>query len=543
MYTTYFGFKQIPFDTKLNPGEFFYGLSARTIGLALTKAIQDHCAAMFLCGDSGVGKTALIRKLAQDLNRTQRFLFPAREGSRIEPILDCLIEGLGLDFRGRAPRQKIEFLRRNLANSDKIAANRTLVIDDAHELSSATIDYLLGVVRDRAGEVPSIQLLFAGSPALKSRVSESWSSRNNGVATAWYHLEGLTDEEVRTFIDRRLELAGYRGGPLFSDRAIQRIIEYSDGNIAKVSVLCGFSLLNASLENLKVVTDKIVEEAAVHCLLNEHPATSDAAAPACRDDATLPSPAVIRDRWIGSELAARYEELGIPRPDSESGNETNPETSGCTRSGPPVRSWHTGFPLMAKYASVVLSAALLLLIIVSNAYSFNTARQAGNPNSDPAATDRTPAADSESARHIPAGLPGEQNEAPGNSADSKIQAMLFKAQGQIAAQRLFAPAGDNALDTYKEIGRLVERQLQTLNDMVRIKQLYQRWGLEAEIQGDWVSAERFYRKAFKLSPQDEELTMAIERVRNQPAGTDSSSLETKRRDLQRTGKHGSDSEA
>lgn len=530
MYTTYFGFKQIPFDTKLNPREFYCGLSARTNELALIKAIQNHCGAMFLWGDSGVGKTALLRKLAHDLSQTHQFLFPTREGSRIEPIMDCLIEGLGLDFCGQAPGRKFEFLREKLANSEKIVANRILVIDDAHELPSATIGDLLGLVQDRAGDVSPIQLLFAGSPALKSRANEPWSRKINVDAMCWRHLEGLTGDEVRSFINQRLELAGYHGEPLFSARAITRIIDYSEGNIAKVSVLCGFSLLNASLENLKVVSDEIVEEEAVHCLLNNNQVTSDRTVLACREGATLPLPGGIRDQLIRDDVTARYEELGIPRPDSGTGNDIGLETFRFTRHESPVRDWITRFSLTAKYGAIVLSATLLVLIIVSDGYSFYMTPRVGISNSDPATTETSPVIDRESALHATAWLPPDQNEHSGSSGDGKIQAMLFKAQDQIAAQRLFAPVGDNALDTYQEIAGLVERQLQTLNDMVQIKQLYQRWGLEAEIQGDWESAEKFYQKAYKLSPHDQELTTAIERVRNQQAGTDSSSVETKHHD-------------
>ncbi|MGH8550438.1 MAG: AAA family ATPase [Methylococcales bacterium] len=531
MYTTYFGFKQIPFDPKLNPSEFYDGLSARINELALIEAIENHCRVMFLWGDPGVGKTALLRKLASDLSRTRQFLFPAREGSRIDPIMDCLFEGLGVDLRVRAPRQKLEILRKRLANSEEPASNRVLVIDDAHELPTATIEDLLGLVQDQAGDVPAIQLLLAGSPALKSRANESWSKHSDVSAICWCHLEGLTGEEVRSFIHQRLELAGYHGEPLFSDRAISRIIDYSEGSIAKVGVLCGFSLLNASLENLKVVTEEIVEEEAVHCLLNIDRVTDDRTVPAGREGATLPSPGGFRDQLIGDGVTARYEELGIPRPDTGTRNETGLETLRVTRPEAPPRGWMTRFSCLARYGTIVLSAMLLVLIIVGDGYSFYTTPIAGIPESNPIRFETSPASDRESAQRDTALLPPDQNENPGNSADVKIQAMLFKAQDQVADQRLFTPAGDNALDTYKEIASLVERQLQTLNDMVQIKQLYQRWGLEAEIQGDWLSAEKFYQKAFKLSPHDKELTAAIERVRNHQVGTDSSNVETRVHEL------------
>lgn len=528
MYTSYFGFKEIPFNTLSNPDEFFFSLSARNCETAVIKAIRNHCAAMFLWGDPGVGKSALLRRLAHDLIRTHRFIFPAREGPRIEPVLDCLARLFDLELAGRAPTQKLELLRQKLADSEKIAASQILVIDDAHELPAASVGALLGLAQNRTGRIPRIQLLFAGSPALKSRTYESLQGKINLAKTYWHPIENLTDEEVHRFINQRIEIAGYHGKPLFSDRAVDRIIAYSAGNIGKVSVLCGFSLLNASLENRKMVTDEIVEEEAGHCLLNRDRLPDEITVPLVRENTSPKSHGGFHPGSFRGDIAARYEELGIPRPDIESRDLGDPETRDSERDGTPNSDGKNRYLTSARHARFFWSAMLLVSMLGSDGHSNSPAPRTRVSDSNRVTAEALVATRGEALTQDSTGFPLDPNAHSGILADIEIRERLLKAQEQIMAQRLIAPAGDSALDTYQEIAVLVKKQLQTLDGMVRIKQIYRRLALEAEIQGDWVTAEKFYAKAFKLSPHDGLLETAIARVRNQRLEAGTSRIRTGR---------------
>ena len=526
MYATYFGFKQIPFNTQLHPADFFYGVSARTNELALIQAIRNQSRVMFLCGDPGVGKTALLRKLAQDLSRAHRFLFPKREGSRIEQIVDCLADAVGLNPGPLTLRQKFEKLREIFTDSDRLPANPVLVIDDADELSPAAMDQLSVLTRIHKSGASALQIVFAGCVALRARIEESGLGNIDSTETFWYHLKGLTDQEVRCFIQQRLDRSGYRGGPLFSDRAIERITEYSEGNFAKVGVLCGFSLLSASIDNQKSVSEKIVVEEASRCLFNAEHNTVDETTFAFRDEVTQQSRNNQPDHLIMEDVVTkRYLELGIPKPYLGIGNGGHSDSPECGGFRTRLRSWIDGFGAAGRYAYISLFGILLISVMLRSAdlSSWNGPFDAEMVNSE------------QSTEDLPASIGdgiSSKEERSADARDAAIQSMLRKAEAQIAAQRFFAPEGDNALETYQEIGVLIERQMKTLNKMLQIKHSYQRWGREAELRGDWPGAEKFYTKAFGLSPYEKDLSVSIERIRDQwSSGAESTPIKADHPDL------------
>ncbi|MGR9107737.1 MAG: ExeA family protein [Gammaproteobacteria bacterium] len=314
MYTSYFGFKQMPFDSRvLLPHEFFYGESARENERALSAAILDRCAAMFLCGEAGVGKTALLRQLAYDLRQSHRFFFPKRDGDRLEPIMDCVLEAFGSNPHGKSLPRKLEILSRMRSDSRYTSGNRVLVIDDAHELTSDGIAELLESVWSEASQAPLFQLVFAGLPALKLSMDRDALPNYALDEASWYRLESLTEVESRQFIEQRLELAAYRGEPLFSDRAIKLIFDFSNGNPREISLLCGFSLMAACQEHLKIVTDDIVEEESCHCFSNQSKSGVDASGRASIEDSTQPEP---DDVWMQpgrQNVAGRSRKAAIDR--------------------------------------------------------------------------------------------------------------------------------------------------------------------------------------------------------------------------------------
>jgi hypothetical protein len=76
-----------------------------------------------------------------------------------------------------------------------------------------------------------------------------------------YHLEPLSFDETKTYIENRLRIAGARG-PIFSDKAIKEVYLRSMGVPRLINILCDNALLNGFAEGKKVVDKKSVKEAA-----------------------------------------------------------------------------------------------------------------------------------------------------------------------------------------------------------------------------------------------------------------------------------------
>src|SRR6185437_7160271 len=67
---------------------------------------------------------------------------------------------------------------------------------------------------------------------------------------ATYHLGPMDLSETRSYIEHRLNTAGWRGDPSFDENAFASIYEYTDGIPRKINALCDRLLLMGCLEQL-----------------------------------------------------------------------------------------------------------------------------------------------------------------------------------------------------------------------------------------------------------------------------------------------------
>ncbi len=95
----------------------------------------------------------------------------------------------------------------------------------------------------------------------------------------------------------------------------------------------------------------------------------------------------------------------------------------------------------------------------------------------------------------------------------RVAELLARADKQKAAKQLTTPAGDNAVETYRELLRIAPRHAKALAGLQDIKGQYRQLGDAAQQGGEWAKAQGHYEKALKIDPQDETLTAALQQVK------------------------------
>jgi serine/threonine-protein kinase len=95
----------------------------------------------------------------------------------------------------------------------------------------------------------------------------------------------------------------------------------------------------------------------------------------------------------------------------------------------------------------------------------------------------------------------------------QVADLLAQAQKQKAAQRLIAPKGNNALETYREVLRITPDHAEATSGLQEIKDQSRQLGAAAEQRGEWAKAQGHYEGALKIDPQDEALKTALQQVK------------------------------
>jgi general secretion pathway protein A len=88
-----------------------------------------------------------------------------------------------------------------------------------------------------------LQIVLMGQPELRDRLNNPRLRQLRQRITVRYHLAPLRRNEVSSYIQHRLEVSGAKGTPYFTQFALWRVFNYSQGIPRLVNAICDKALL------------------------------------------------------------------------------------------------------------------------------------------------------------------------------------------------------------------------------------------------------------------------------------------------------------
>lgn len=272
MLASEFGFDHEPFKLTPDPKFLYTSPDQLESYSRLFSGIHARKGLFLLTGESGTGKTLLLRRMVDDLAASgcRVFFFCNPVASFDELISECCEQaGLGGGLAGSVPRGSA--FTKFVAKSGEIA---TLLLDEAHGLSDKVLKNLVqfSTLEKNGGHL--LQIVLSGQPALESRIK---SLGLKSAPAERVKLHPLSEREVGPFVTQQLRIAGCNDDQLFSDEAITQVARYSEGIPARINSLCGIALLIASLESHSRVSAEMIDQAAEERELDRPTTDSDVA--------------------------------------------------------------------------------------------------------------------------------------------------------------------------------------------------------------------------------------------------------------------------
>jgi type II secretory pathway predicted ATPase ExeA len=111
-----------------------------------------------------------------------------------------------------------------------------------------------------------LSLLLIGQPLLRRTLSLQLHEALRQRIAVHYHLEGLTREELDSYLAQQLKAAG-SSQPLFEDTATQALYQATKGILRKVNKLAVAALQLAAARKSSLVNEAILLDAATEALL------------------------------------------------------------------------------------------------------------------------------------------------------------------------------------------------------------------------------------------------------------------------------------
>ncbi len=270
MYKAFFGLKANPFNVNPDPRFLFVTQHTREALACLAYGIQSRKGFMLLTGEVGTGKTTILHKLLEWL-RTQRVSSAFIFNPRLEVIefFDFMCADFGIPCRTKDKSQFLLKLNHWLLERYRAREAAVLIVDEAQNLSFEMLEEIRLLTNFETSTEKLLQIVLSGQPELENKLKEPELRQLRQRITLRCRTHVLTGDETSAYIEQRLKIAGSDGAQIFSPEAVQTIAKYSRGIPRVINLLCEHSLINAFVDQKKIIPAEVVEEVAREFELNE----------------------------------------------------------------------------------------------------------------------------------------------------------------------------------------------------------------------------------------------------------------------------------
>jgi len=258
MYNTFFQLKSNPFSQAQPLSSVFLPTSHRLALELLRKEINKSSGIFILRGALGVGKSCLIKALVESFSDKNN-----------EVVFNHLNPASRLQLSASEHNQLImqSFSDSCPLKTEKKQAT-VFILDNANKFSASFLKSILNKAAEHNNSQPT-SLILTGPLDLKLQIKNLKLNKQTSQLIKSLSLNPFNKEEIADYINYRLSCSGYSNNSLFTDEAVQSVVELSKGIPWLINTICGVCLFQASLDEQAVIEKETVKTATEFCFLAE----------------------------------------------------------------------------------------------------------------------------------------------------------------------------------------------------------------------------------------------------------------------------------
>lgn len=247
-------------------GFLYHGAAYREAYLSLLDYLHRRCGIAVLSGETGTGKTTLLRHLwaAYEADPTVQCLFFAYPAVTWGDLVGFLCEDLQVEgTAGSETSRKLDLLLHFLHTKAQQRETVVLLLDDAHQLSEEVLVQLPRLGGAVAGHSSLVPIVLSGrSPLLEVKLRRPELAPLRRLVSMRCRLEPLPPAESLAFLHAYLTAGAHVGGPTARPDTLQLIVRYAGGVPATLVALCDEARELARPSSQRVISAELVQRAA-----------------------------------------------------------------------------------------------------------------------------------------------------------------------------------------------------------------------------------------------------------------------------------------
>lgn len=220
-----------------------------------------------LTGGVGCGKTTIVRSWTTALNASlYQVVYSCISNLSAFEFYQNLARELGLE-PARYKSKNFRLIQDEILRlSTEKKKTPVIIIDEANYIRNATLNELRLLFNFDMDSSDRAIILLTGLPSLNSAFSLSVNEPLKQRLIMNYNLEGLSKEEGRYYIGKKLTSAKCNQ-KIFDDAAIEAVLNVADGTPRIVDKLCYKCLLIGDAEKADIITSEVAMRAIQDCEL------------------------------------------------------------------------------------------------------------------------------------------------------------------------------------------------------------------------------------------------------------------------------------
>jgi type II secretory pathway predicted ATPase ExeA len=269
VYDAHFGFTESPFGLTPDPQFFYFNAAYREAFKSLADGLEARKGVIVVTGESGTGKTTLLRKLMSGLEPKFRTAYLFNPLVSFTDLLRLILTDLALEDSLQNKSEMIGRLNEYLLEQHKDGHIVALLIDEAQDLSAEMLEELGLLTNLENDKEKLLQIALIGQPELERKLDDSGLRELNQRVALRCRLSPLAANEVGLYIESRLQAVAQCTHSFFDREAVERIARYSNGIPRLINIICDNVLLMAYAASKLKIDGEMIDEVADDLLLEQ----------------------------------------------------------------------------------------------------------------------------------------------------------------------------------------------------------------------------------------------------------------------------------
>ena len=254
MYKKFFGFKERPFKLVPNPDYLFLSKSHEEALAHLSYAVKQGDGFVEITGEVGTGKTTICRAFLESLNENMEAAYIFNPKLDSIQLLKAVNDEFGISSDANNCKDLIDTLNSFLMEKKAEGKNVILLIDEAQVLEQLRLLSNLETTNHKL-----LQIILVGQPELGEKLDSRELRQLSQRITLNCRLVPLNYQEVKEYIQHRINIASKKPGIKFARSAYRHIYKYSRGIPRSINIVCDRALLTAFGLDQQRVTGKMTK--------------------------------------------------------------------------------------------------------------------------------------------------------------------------------------------------------------------------------------------------------------------------------------------